>query len=101
MTDRSPLPRALILGLLLSAALPAFAEDSAAPADPAPAAAEAPAEARPVPPSNCLTQTGSRLKRRGDQCLAGAGRVVTREDLERSGRIDVQSALRQTVPTLH
>lgn len=92
--------------LLLSLALlagPAFAaEPQAAAAEPEPAvqAAEPARLTRDVADErvdrHCLRETGTRIRARGDRraCTAFAGRVWTREDLDRTGQIDLASALR-------
>ena len=55
---------------------------------------------------NCLQQTGSRITananyrakregKAGDKCANATGRSYTREDIERTGAIDVRDALRR------
>lgn len=46
--------------------------------------------------SRCLRETGSRMQRDG-KCVA-SGRVVTREELERSGGISTGEALNRVSP---
>ena len=56
----------------------------------------------------CIEQTGSRItaarnaRSKSDQkeCVAAGGRVYTREDIERSGSVDLQDALRRLDPSL-
>lgn len=102
----------------LSALLPlaAFAETppqaSAAALDATPAAPSAEpavvAPAKLVKPSvadrRCLRETGSRIPaRRGlrrDACLPGNGRSYSREDLERTGEVDIADALRRLDPSI-
>jgi putative hemolysin len=56
----------------------------------------------------CLRRTGTRIDlrrndRSGDsdkQCIAAGGRVYTREDLERTGEIDIADALRKLDPAI-
>lgn len=55
--------------------------------------------------SFCLRQTGSHIvsnKREvGKRCIAGNGRVYTREDLDRTGETDMAAALRKLDPAIH
>lgn len=79
------------------------AEPSTAPAEPAPRDQDAAASADAVA-TTCLRSTGSRIvavrnqraQREGkpQQCANAAGRVYTREDLDRSGYLDIADALR-------
>lgn len=50
------------------------------------------------PSRHCLRETGTRLPVREGECAAGSGRVVTREDLERSGGITTGGALNRVSP---
>ena len=69
---------------------------------------------------NCLRQTGSRLvarynnprygstgtardssDKRGQRCVAANGRVYSREDIERTGEIDLADALRKLDPAIY
>ena len=60
--------------------------------------------AKPEPARNCLRNTGSRITEaqnlraakdgRPQRCANGSGKVYTSEDLERTGHIDLSSALR-------
>jgi hypothetical protein len=47
---------------------------------------------------DCLQETGSRIKPRGDKCIEAAGQVLTREELERTGAVDTGEAIRRRVP---
>jgi len=77
---------------------PAAPADARAASDPATAASDAAAS------RTCLRSTGSRIvdarnlraQREGkpQQCTNAAGRVYTREDLDRSGYVDIADALR-------
>ena len=61
------------------------------------------AEATPmVNERTCLRHTGSRLigKERGRPCANAAGRAYTREDIERTGHVDLLSALRTLDPSV-
>lgn len=43
----------------------------------------------------CLLETGTRIKVPDGECVAAGGRVLTREDLERSGAQTVGDAVRR------
>lgn len=109
--------------LLLGLAFAAVAQTPApAPAGPvAPQAATAPvndaaATAQPAPNDevakkdevtdrNCLKETGSRLVPRPDskgrKCINATGRSYTKEDVDRTGAIDLKDALRRLDPAVH
>lgn len=95
----------ILLSLLLAA--PVFAAEPAI-TDPAPPAAEAERDARASaerePESadrHCLKETGTRIRpRSGPRCSAYAGRVYTRDDLDRTGQVDIVSALRMLDPSV-
>ena len=65
-------------------------------------------DARKADDRFCIEQTGSRItaarnaRSRGEQkdCVAGGGRVYTREDIERSGSADLHDALRKLDPSI-
>jgi len=56
----------------------------------------------------CLRETGSRItasrdaRTRGerDACINAGGRVYTREEIERTGAVDLQDALRRLDPSI-
>ena len=66
---------------------------------------------------NCLRHTGSRIvatrnasrnraardgvAKSGQRCVAANGRVYSREDLDRTGEIDIADALRKLDPSIH
>lgn len=54
---------------------------------------------------SCLKETGSRLAPRPDskgrKCVNAIGRSYTREDLDRTGTIDLGDALRRLDPAVH
>ena len=64
---------------------------------------------------NCLRQTGSRIvardsvprsaRERNDRlrqrCVAASGRVYSREDIERTGEVDIADALRMLDPAIY
>ncbi|HEY1077583.1 MAG TPA: hypothetical protein VGE51_12900, partial [Fontimonas sp.] len=68
-------------------------------AETAGAAAE---QAPPASDSNCLRETGSRIKRDADQpCIGAAGQVITRDELDRTGAVTTGDALRRASPAVH
>lgn len=81
---------------------------SAKPADTTshgPTAADTPiADERPTD-RNCLKETGSRIAptadRKGRKCVNVAGRAYDREDIDRTGAIDLGDALRKLDPAVH
>jgi len=80
---------------LLSAAPSAFA------VDPTPEGSDTTskaAEAEKKP--NCLQETGSRIRRVGNECISAAGRVYTHEDIERTGANQTSDALRLLDPSI-
>lgn len=90
-----------LLALAVSlAAMPALAADT--PRD----AARAPAAERDEPASadrHCLKNTGTRIRARAGErprCSAFAGRAYSRDDLERTGRVDIADALRTLDPSI-
>lgn len=99
--------------VFLAAALAAMAF-SAAPAavhaqdEPEEAARSRAKDARKSDDRICIEQTGSRIvaarnaRSRSDQkeCVAAGGRVYTREDIEKTGSVDLQDALRRLDPSL-
>lgn len=54
---------------------------------------------------NCLKETGSRLATRPDsrgrKCVNATGRSYTKEDMDRTGAIDLSDALRRLDPAVH
>lgn len=54
---------------------------------------------------NCLKETGSRLAPRPDskgrKCVNAAGHAYTKDDLDKTGAIDLGDALRRLDPTVH
>lgn len=49
--------------------------------------------------SRCPKETGSHIRREGESC-SHPGRVVTREEIERTGSTNVGDALRKTDPSI-
>lgn len=97
----------LLLTALLAGVVPAaFAQ--AAPAEPAAAPATQVADAAKEPLSEryCLRETGSRIVAHRDakgqkRCNALPGRAYTREDLDRTGQVNIADALRMLDPAVH
>lgn len=65
-------------------------------------------DARKADDRFCIEQTGSRIvaarnarsKSEQKDCVATGGRVYTREDIEKTGSVDLQDALRRLDPSL-
>ena len=56
----------------------------------------------------CIKETGSRViasrnknKKADEECVNAAGRVYTREDIERTGSVDIKDALRRLDPSIY
>ena len=72
------------------------------------------ANAKPQIDRNCLRHTGSRIVARdnttrsargrtdtlGQRCVAASGRVYSRDDLDRTGEVDIADALRKLDPSI-
>lgn len=95
--------RPILLSLLLAAAVPAFAAEPAPAPEVSPEAVPSTREAdatdpatRPEADRHCLRETGTRIRLRGERraCAPFAGRVWTRDDLQRTGQVDIGTALR-------
>ena len=123
---RHPVPMRLLARLLAPAAFAASAQAVSLSAE-GDAAAQAPlgndgrlaagfnSSARPGIDRNCLQSTGSRIvphttrggaATNGDskqrrQCVAANGRVYSREDIERTGEVDIYDALRKLDPAIY
>lgn len=126
--NRRLLPPLLLASLLASAAFAASAQtattsvggDATAQAQPASdtnADTYLDKKAAPEIDRNCLRQTGSRIgtgynstrnssardrtDKNARRCIAGNGRVYTREDIDRTGEVDIADALRKLDPAIH
>lgn len=93
----------LLAGAALALALPtaAFAQDE-------PEEAETTAAAKKPDDRFCIQETGSRIvasrnksKKADKDCVAASGRVYTREDIERTGSVDIKDALRRLDPSIN
>lgn len=113
--------RLALTAALLSLAFAASAQTATpAAADPAASqtAAAAPAEASAENPvdrnkaeakdeiadRNCLKHTGSRVIRadsKGRKCAIAAGRAYNRDDIDRTGAVDLRDAIRRLDPAVH
>lgn len=108
----------LIISLIVAWAFIATAQAAESPA-PAPAPQEAAADqpeggkrdsaaTRDAHEAFCLRHTGSRIPVRADRrtgrkdagCIAAHGRVYSRDDLDRTGEIDIADALRKLDPSI-
>ena len=83
---------ALTLAACATTAPRAPGADTAAVADSA-----AVPKAKAVPP-DCITATGTRIKRAPNDCTATPGRVFTQDDLDRTGAVSVSEALERLDP---
>lgn len=100
-----------MLAVALGVAAPAFAhaDEPSAPAQAAEAAEVAPLKeadrSDPIAERHCLRHTGthftqSRARAGKARCAIGPGRAYTREDLDRTGAIDLADALRRLDPAI-
>lgn len=102
--------RLALFTVVFGLAFSAVAQTPADPADPAVPptnstaaatdadAAKAQATKDELADRNCLRETGSRViraDRTGRKCAMAAGRAYTREDLDRTGEVDLADALRK------
>ena len=93
------------LSVLAFAAAPALVHAQEEPEEAARSRAK---DARKADDRFCIEQTGSRItaarnaRSRSDEkeCVNAGGRVYTREDIQRSGSVDLQDALRRLDPSL-
>lgn len=104
----------LLMTSLLAAAVSMAAAQASEP--PAPVADDAAAQTQMQTPEEakkaaadqpfCLRHTGTRIVSRANTqkqraCSGAIGRAYTREDLDRTGRIDIADALRALDPSIH
>lgn len=86
--------KSALLALSLAGAVlvtaPVFADD----AKPAADSAKTPSEA------TCATDTGTRIKRKSDDCGPSPSRRYTKDDLDRTGQSTAAGALRNVSPAL-
>lgn len=112
--------RLALTAALLSLAFAASAQTAAPAADPAadPQAAAAPAASSAetsanqnkadakdeIADRNCLKHTGSRVIRadsKGRKCAIATGRAYNRDDIDRTGAVDLRDAIRRLDPAVH
>ncbi|MFC3550224.1 hypothetical protein ACFOLC_04275 [Lysobacter cavernae] len=112
--NRQTLASVLIAGLFGASAFAASAQsvvavqaEAQAPTT-ATADANAPADAQKTKPAfdnNCLRYTGTRIQQRDKNgkpvCNPGPGRAYSKQDLDRTGEIDVADALRKLDPAVY
>lgn len=81
--------------------VPASATEAAPPAADAPAPDTA--EPQRLSEANCVRETGSRITKRDGKprCTGQPGRAYTREDIERTGHLNLSDALRTLDPAVH
>ena len=102
---------ALFTALLASTFAAAAQTPAPTPVDPAapvseaaqPAAADKLASEDKLADRNCLKETGSRVIRadsKGRKCAIGPGRSYTKDDIDRTGSIDLADALRKLDPSI-
>ena len=98
----------LVAGLLAATAFSAGAQTAtiSAGVETKPDRARAAQQKDELREHHCLRHTGSMIRARdragvGKRCIPASGRVWTREDLDRTGRIDVADALRTLDPSIH
>jgi len=105
---------ATLLGLAFAASAQTAAPTAAEPADPqttdaAPADAsakqgKADAKKDELADRNCLKYTGSRLIRadsKGRKCANATGRSYSKDDIDRTGALDLRDAIRRLDPAVH
>jgi len=104
--------RTMVLGVLFGSAFAVMAQTTPEPADPAtPITPERADDVRADAEVDrfCLKETGSRIpvasrvssNREGRRCTGANGRVYTREEIERTGEVDLADALRRLDPSIH
>lgn len=96
--------RLLIAGMLLGFACAAAAQD----VEPEEQATSTRADRAKASEPFCIRETGSRViahrnarnKKERSECVAAGGRVYTRDDIERTGSVDLLDALRRLDPSI-
>jgi len=91
----------VLCALIPASAIAAGAEESEA-AEPSTQTAAPPAtDPSTATPPDCLTQTGSHLKRDAEHpCINAAGQVITRDQIDRSGAATTAEALKRLSPAV-
>lgn len=102
--------RILVATLACGGAFAAAAQTAGEPSEAVDRAAATQAEAKADEVDRfCLRETGSRIpmasrvsgKRDQRRCTGANGRVYTREEIERTGEVDLADALRRLDPSIH
>jgi len=108
-TDMKRLMISLLGALAFTAAAQTMPPQTTAAAD-APTATQADAKKPEINDAYCLRHTGTRILSRTDSGKTGKartcntsaiGRAYTREDLDRTGEINIADALRKLDPAIH
>jgi outer membrane cobalamin receptor len=103
-TMKHRLPTALLAALALAVAVPAtvMAQEREEIEETGRAAARKKPDDR-----FCIRETGSRIvatrsrsKKNDEECVNASGRVYTREEIERTGSVDMRDALRRLDPSI-
>ncbi|GAB3360257.1 hypothetical protein [Lysobacter tyrosinilyticus] len=100
-----------LLGALAFTAAAQTTPQQTTPATDAPATAQTEAKKPDINDAYCLRETGTRITRRTERvdhrkskshsCVNSFGRAYTREDLDRTGEINIADALRRLDPSIH
>lgn len=100
-----------LVGALAFAAVAQAAQPRDSAASDQPAAVQGEANKPALSDAYCLRHTGTRITHRADKrvdpgkartCSSGMiGRVYTRDDLDRTGEVDIADALRKLDPSIH
>lgn len=103
--------RFLLASALFAFAGAASAQNASGAAQPRPAnTIQAEAEADAKVDRFCISDTGTRIKKRAERvgsdksqkdCVAAGGRVYTRGDIQSTGRTDLADALRALDPSIY
>ena len=99
-----------LLGAVVFAAAAQAQEPPAPPVATVDASAQAPvaeeAKSPPLSDRHCLRHTGTRIVARAERrarykCAPAFGRAYTREELDRTGQVNIADALRMLDPSIH
>lgn len=94
-----------LLGALAFTAAAQTVPPQTTPAADAPAAAQTDAKKPEINDAYCLRNTGTRITSRANNrktnTCGAIGRSYTREDLQRTGEINIADALRKLDPSIH
>ena len=93
-----------LLGTLAFAAAAQTAQPQAPATGTAPAAQQDAVKKPELNDRHCLRDTGTRIRstsRKDRQCTGAMGSAYTRDDLHRTGEVDIADALRKLDPSIH